>query len=67
MIELHLYMKSFKKPFTFVLEDKAKVNEFYQKLKSDDNILQVGPIIFNKANFIFATTIETKHKKRGMQ
>lgn len=55
-MKLELYIKNQKKPIV-IISKTSKLNELYEMLRTKD-IIQMGPVIFRREDFIYAT--ETK-------
>ena len=52
-IKIKIYLKTMKKPLTFILSNEAQLQHFVDKLSSE-NIVRFGDIIFSKDSFIYA-------------
>ena len=52
-IKIKIYLKTMKKPLTFILSNEAQLQHFVDKLSSE-NIIRFGDIIFSKDSFIYA-------------
>lgn len=62
MIEVKIRLKSIKKPITLLFENDNQITSFTNKMTSDEQIIVLGSIMFNKNDFVMAVITDKGDK-----